>query len=218
MGGIGKHKKNFLLSLLGAWAHFAGKATFRNLSRYTSINERTMARNFSEEFYFATFNKQAIEHALPRGREMIVAFDQTFVKKSGKKTYGVEFFWNGCRSKSEQGLEVGVVAMVDVSGKRAYPLYAQQTPTKQEIKDMFGANKSSRMDSYLHTLRKCREKFPYDPKTVVMDGGLSNKKMVDGIDEMGLSVVGKLRHDADLRYLYNGMHTKKTWSTSTLCR
>ncbi len=41
-------------------------------------------------------------------------------------------------------------------------------------------------------------------KHVVVDGGFGKKKFVDGVRELDLHVVGKLRCDADMRYLYTG--------------
>ena len=55
--------------------------------------------------------------------ERIVAFDPTFIPKSGKQTYGLDYFWNGCHSRAEKGLEISSVAIVDIQQKyRIYPL------------------------------------------------------------------------------------------------
>jgi hypothetical protein len=34
---------------------------------------------------------------------MVAAFDQSFDGKAGKKTWGRDYFWNGCASKAEKG-------------------------------------------------------------------------------------------------------------------
>jgi hypothetical protein len=39
---------------------------------------------------------------------------------------------------------------------------------------------------------------------LVADGYYSKKKYIDGVVELGLHQIGKLRHDANLRWLYQG--------------
>jgi len=51
------------------------------------------------------------------------------VPKSGKATYGLDWFYNGSASRSEKGLEISVIAVVDVAVHRGYTLSVQQTPT-----------------------------------------------------------------------------------------
>jgi hypothetical protein len=53
--------------------------------------------------------------------------------KSGKGTRGIEYFYNGSAGKAEKGLEIAVIAVVDVDSKQAYTLSVQQTsPPKQK--------------------------------------------------------------------------------------
>lgn len=40
--------------------------------------------------------------------------DCSFIAKSGKKTFGVDQFYNGSHNRVERGLEVSLVAVVDV--------------------------------------------------------------------------------------------------------
>jgi len=54
--------------------------------------------------------------------------DASFCRKSGKHTYGLDWFYNGSASRSQKGLEILVIAVVDVAQPRAYPLSVQQTP------------------------------------------------------------------------------------------
>ena len=46
-------------------------------------------------------------------------------------------------------------------------------------------------------------------KYTVVDGSFSKKKFVDGVCELDLHVVGKLRCDANMRYLYTGPKREK---------
>jgi hypothetical protein len=56
--------------------------------------------------------------------------DCSFIPKSGKQTYGIDYFYNGSASRAEKGLEISAMAVVDVSKKRGYSLSVQQTPPK----------------------------------------------------------------------------------------
>ena len=56
-----------------------------------------------------------------------VAVDASFVPKSGKHTDGLGYFWNGSRQKSERGLEISSICVVDMQANTAYALNARQT-------------------------------------------------------------------------------------------
>jgi hypothetical protein len=100
--------------------------------------------------------------------------------------------------KAERGLEVSVVAGVDVDSKQGYALSVQQTPPTQ------AETEKTRIDWYLEQLAATKPYFPKSAKHVVSDGFYSKIKWVDGVTALGLDVVGKLRCDADLRYVYTG--------------
>ena len=62
------------------------------------------------DFNRATINESR-DQDQAHGR--ILVLDASFVPK-GKKTYGLDHFWNGCQSRREKGLEILGVALVDV--------------------------------------------------------------------------------------------------------
>jgi Transposase DDE domain. len=62
----------------------------------------------------------------------------------------------------------------------------------------------TRVDWYLEHLRQDRQALPERVRYLVIDGYYGKKKFVDGVGELGLHSIGKLRHDAHLRYLYQG--------------
>jgi hypothetical protein len=68
------------------------------------------------------------------------------VSKSGKATYGIEYFYNGSASRAEKGLEISVIAIVDVDTKQGYALSVQQTPPAQP------ESERARIDWYLEQL------------------------------------------------------------------
>jgi hypothetical protein len=105
-----------------------GKVNFTNLSRYSDICEKTYRRHYAQPFNFPALNAQLIAAAIPASRPQIAAIDCSFIPKSGKKTYGVDWFYNGSASRTEKGLEISVIAVIDVNAHQGYTLSVQQTP------------------------------------------------------------------------------------------
>lgn len=171
---------------------------------------------------------------------VIGVMDASFCPKSGKHTYGLDWFYNGSASRTQKGLEISVIAVVDVAQQRAYTLSVQQTPAtpphlkpKRTSKPHAQAKVSqaqileirasldslapapmkvpasvsepmTRMDHYLNQLRNARARFPAELKYFAVDGAYSKQKFVEGVVSLGLEIVGKLRTDANMRYLYTG--------------
>jgi hypothetical protein len=117
MGDLTKPQQNFLLTLFSTLLSSFGRATFSNLGRYSQINERTYRRQYQRSFNFMKFNQQLIEQAVEPESEVILAVDCSFIPKSGKQTYGMDYFYNGSASRAEKGLEISAMAVVDVSKK-----------------------------------------------------------------------------------------------------
>ena len=92
---ICKPQKKFLLSLFTAILTAHGKINFRNVSRFSDVSEKTYSRQFAKAFAFEAFNREVIEAGLKGESERIIVIDASFVKKSGKSTYGLDRFWNG---------------------------------------------------------------------------------------------------------------------------
>ena len=88
-----------------------GKVNFTNLSRYSELNEKTYRRQFSEDVDFARLNAGLIASALKPGQERLLVMDSSFLRKSGKATFGLDRFWNGCNGRVERGLEVSLVSL-----------------------------------------------------------------------------------------------------------
>ena len=103
-----------------------GRFNFLNMARFGKYNEKTYRNNFAKGFPFLTFNVAHIK--LRNFSEVIIAGDATYIKKSGTKTYGLGYFWSGVASRVIKGLELHVIAAIDVSNNQAYHLHATQTP------------------------------------------------------------------------------------------
>ena len=209
INSIHKKQYDFFLLLIQGLIGIAGKRTFRNLARYMEITEHTFARQMTKVFDFIGLNSELIKASKNDNDVLIAAHDSTFVSKSGKKTPGLDFFWNGSASRPEKGLEVDVIAIVKVNNKKeGYALSAEQSPAnpipKSERKKK-SASDLSRIDFCLNHVKKVLAKLvELGIEYMVVDAFFAKTKYVNGVVTLGLHVVSKLRKDARLQRLYTG--------------
>mgnify|MGYP003962079057 FL=1 len=112
---LSKPRRAFLHGLFMTILTVRGKVNFRNLSRYSARSEKTYARQFAKPFAFVDFNRHLINAVFGLDSERVLAFDPTFIPKAGHHTFGRNRFWNGLKSRTEKGLEVSALAVVDLT-------------------------------------------------------------------------------------------------------
>jgi hypothetical protein len=215
MPGVPKPQRKFLVLLFATILLLRGKVNFRNLSRYSERCEKTFSRQFRTSFDFVLFNQLLLREALPSSHEKVVAMDCSYLPKSGKKTYGLDRFFDSTHNKPAKGLEISTISVVDVTEGTAYALSTWQTAPLEELSPSSSAQASgkripreeaeeTRMDFYVEHVRHVRPSLPQEIHHMVADGGFARIKFVSGVVKEGLEVIGKLRCDANLRYLYTG--------------
>lgn len=212
-----------------------GNVNLTNMSRYSKFSEKTYRRQYSQEFCFMGLNAGLIEAAIPRCATCIGGMDCSFIPKSGKATYGLDWFYNGSASRTQKGLEISVIAVIDVDAHRGYSLSVKQTPARlvsEKVKGQPQSNRvawavvepvqtmleqlpdksqspveaePTRIDHYLKHLQDSYAYLPVGLKYWAVDGFYSKKKFVDGVVDLNLQMISKLRTDADMRYLYSGI-------------
>ena len=214
-------QRKFVTHLFGLLLMLPGHATFRNMSRYSPYHERTFARWYDTNLDWVALNKAAIIEIVPADHEQALIIDASFVSKSGKHTYGLDRFWNGSHSRAEKGLEISALAWLDLTEKCAYGLSVEQTPPSPEPSASessasessasessasdISAPETTRMDVYLDQLRRVVKAHDLTwLRYLLMDGAYSKQNFVDGVRDLGLHPIGKLRADANMRYLYQG--------------
>jgi len=196
-----KPQYKFVTHLLGLILMLPGHATFRKMSRYSPYHERTFARWYGRGFDWASLHQAAITEVVPPEHAQALVMDASFVPKSGQHTYGLDRFWNGSHSRAEKGLEIATLAWLDLTGNCAYCLSVEQTPPSAAPADL----ESTRRDIYLAQLR--RVVTAHDVRFLrdgVPDGAYSQQQFVAGVRALELHQIGKLRADANVRYLYQG--------------
>jgi len=207
MSGVAKPQRKFFLTLLTAMLITRGRINFLNLSRHSQLSEKTYRRQFRREFDFLSFNRAAIAQAQPDQQPQLFAQDTSFSQKSGKQTYGLDYFFNGTASRAERGLEVSLISIVDVAQNQALALSAEQTPPRPDTQRAEKTN--TRIDFYLEHLQRTARYFPEAVRHGVADGFYAKEKFVTGVVSLGYHLISKLRLDARLLYLYEGEQKRR---------
>ncbi|VAW86339.1 hypothetical protein MNBD_GAMMA16-848 [hydrothermal vent metagenome] len=194
---VGAWQRNFLLHLFVLWLSIRGRHNFINLARYGNYTEYTFRKHFDKAFDFLAFNRHLVMQYTSADR--IIAFDPSFLPKSGKHTVGRGYYWSGCAGKELLGLEISGISAVDLKDKTALHLEAIQT-----IKD----KTQTLLDYYSDIIvSRSKELLPIS-KYLVADAYFSRNPFVDKVVEVGFEFTSRLRKNTYMRYLYNGPKKK----------
>jgi DDE superfamily endonuclease len=205
--GLGQPQQKFLATLFVTILVLRGRVNFRNLSRSCDYAERTIARQFRRPFDWPDFHQRVLLTALAPHSELISAHDASFLAKSGKQTFGLGHFFNGCASRAERGLEISPLAVVDVTRRCAFTLASAQTPPGEAATQ--AEPEATRVDFYTQQLRAHRHRLPSRVTYHCVDGYYAKKKYIDEVVRLDLHAITKRRSDADCLFLYTGPHPKR---------
>ena len=203
---ISKPQLKFLLILFSTIMILRGRMNHRNMSRYSILHEKSFSRNFKKPFDFAELNHRLILETIPEENKKMAAIDASFVPKSGKHSYGIDYFWSGVAGKSKKGQEISSLAIVDLDYNTAYNLSVEQTPSGNEI----GKKEENRIDFYLQQIQRNQNYLrAHCILYIATDGFYSKTRFIDGLVGLGFHQIGRLRDDANLRYLHKGSHERR---------
>ena len=122
---VNKWRKDFIVEILILFLSIKGRINFSQLGRYGNYSEQRYRQQFEKDFDFLEFNKQLVsEHG---SGQFAIAFDPSFISKSGKNTFGLGKYWSGCAKDTKKGLEIGGLAIIDIYNNTAFHLEAVQT-------------------------------------------------------------------------------------------
>jgi len=190
-----KRRKDFLCEVFILFLCVKGRLNFLQLARFGKFKEQRYRQQFEKPFAFLEFNKElALSHG---GKRFVIAFDPSYINKSGKKTPGLGWYWSGCAGKSKWGIEIGGLAAIDIDNHTAFHLEAVQTI----IKDKETTNLT---DWYIELVKQRKEILSSISKYFVVDAWFSKRPYVNAITGMGLHLISRFRDDADLKYLFLG--------------
>ena len=196
--GVKKPVAKFVIHIVELWLAMNCRYVFSNMERWGKMTEKSYRNGFNKFFDWFGFN-----YALAKqycSKEVIAVLDPSYIKKSGKHTYGMGMFWSGVRQKALRGLEIGCLAFVDVTDATALHGIAEQTPSPKSLK---GSGKT-----LVHHYVRVIEKHISDIKAVThylaVDGYFMKKDFIQPLLGQGLQIITKARKDANLMYLYKG--------------
>ena len=193
MPKVNQRRMSFLIEIFILFLSIRGRINFLQLARYGKYKEQRYRQQFEKPFDFLAFNK---ELTLSHGSgKYAIAFDPSYISKSGKKTPGVGWYWSGCANHAKWGLEIGGLAAIDIDNHTALHLEAVQTlnDSDQNLSDWYAGIIAQRKDT-LHAISKY----------LVADAWFSKKPFTDKIIACEMHLVSRIRDDADLRYLFKG--------------
>lgn len=204
--GLSKPQYKFLTVLFKTIFVCGTAINFSSLARYSGMNERTFRRNFRKEVDFTEINRSIINKC--ECQITAFAMDAAFIKKSGKQTFGLDKFWNGCANRAEKGLEASIISLVDGRRNASFALTVDQTEPNLETKESSGEHKT-RIDFYGEQLEEAAETILKYTTRGLFDGYYAKVKFVDKVVDLGFVMISKLRKDANLKYLYEGEQKPK---------
>lgn len=156
--------------------------------------EGAYRENYGRSFDWLQFNVLLAEQTL--SNDLAIAFDPSFLPKSGKHTPGIGYFYSGCAGRELRGLELSGLAVIDQQDKTALHLEAIQTIDQQEEESLLGF--------YARSISERAEKLQQISSLLIVDAYFARLPFIDAMLEVGFNVITRLRKDARLRYLYQG--------------
>jgi Transposase DDE domain len=201
LGKITKIKKpvsKFVIHIIELWLGMNCRYVFSNMERWGSMTEKSYRNGFKKFFDWFGFNFQLLkQHG---GDEIIAVFDPSYIKKSGKQTYGLAMFWSGVRQKALKGLEIGCLAFVDVAAGTALHGVAVQTPSPKELKQKC----KTMVNHYVEVIEKHINSIQSVTRYLAVDGYFMKKEFINPLLKRGLHIITKARSDANLNYIFKG--------------
>ena len=172
-----------------------GRINFQQLERYGKYSEQRYRIQFGKPFDFMGFNSGLVrQHG---SGHYIIALDPSFISKSGKKTPGIGYFWSGQAARTKLGLEMLGIAAIDVDNHTGFHLDACQTLPCNHLD-------KSLAEIYADSFSGHGKQLLELSRIAVADAWFTKKSFIDAVCGAGFQFVGRMRDDANLKYLYTG--------------
>jgi hypothetical protein len=199
LSDLSKPRFKFFSTVFELWLSLPVRYTMLNLGRMGGYCEKSIRLHSEEFFDFPSFNTALVKKSC--GKELIAAFDPSFIPKSGKQTPGLGRWWSGKDQCALKGLEISSLAIVDVAAGTAMSLEAVQTPSK----DVLQAKKQNLVSHNVNIIKKQLPVLKPMVKYLAADGYFIKHDFIDPLLKEGLHIITKMRPDANLRYPYSGI-------------
>jgi Transposase DDE domain len=214
MPNITKWQRKFMINLFFLLFSYRGRHNFENLARQSDYNEGTIRNNYSKSFDFLSFNQLLIGQCC--SKELVIAFDPSFISKSGKHTPGLGYFWSGCAGLAKKGLEIGGFGAVDIMNNTCMHLICKQTllnkssdsPTSAAVVEVANPTNSNLLAYYADLIFDLRADLQKTSPYLAVDAYFSKKSFIDKMVEANFTVISRFRKDVALQYKYVGIKKK----------
>lgn len=222
--------KNFetFESILKALLCMSGSKTMLNISRYTNgeVCYKTIERFYNRAIPWLEMNLILIMNFISSS-DLLLASDETITSKSGKKTFGVDYFFSSILQKSIKSLCFSGLSIIVPDKKRSYPLLMSQLiftfeekerakQKKEKTKESKGGkrgrpkgskNQKEKKEILAPTFRllkeqltKLKEVLNLKIKHFVGDGKYGNNTCAKLCKEFGMFLISKLQHNSELYF------------------
>ena len=195
---ISNPRFKFFSTVFELWLGLPVRYTMLNLSRIGIYSDKSIRLHFEKLFDFVSFNAGLVKESC--SKDLIAAFDPSFIPKSGKQTPGLGRWWSGKNQCTLKGLEISVLSIVDIKAATAMSLEAVQTPSKEVLQ----AKEQNLVSHYVSIIQKQMPVLKAMVKYLVADGYFMKHDFIAPLLREGLHIITKMRPDANLRYAYNG--------------
>ena len=205
IGLTNKPLLDFFTELVELKFSIHGRHNFANYARYSKHDESTFRRRYGQYFDWLKFNyaTMVMGNVVENNEPVIAAIDCSFISKSGKKTYGIDNFWSGCLQQSKKGLEISVLALINVCNGQIQTLDVTRTSSGLSQKE--GDSTYSRVNFYIEQILDCLV-YLVGIQYFVADGYYAKAKFFDAIIGMDKHLITKLRSDSNLKFQFEGIH------------
>jgi hypothetical protein len=200
MPRLSKPRKEFFTHLLGLFLSISHRINFLQLARHSDkYVESSYRLHFEQYFDFAMVNHQLIQQH--GSGHYVLAFDPSYIPKSGRATTGVGKYWSGSAQTALWGLEAGLLSVIDVDYHTAFHLDVVQTPASAERQ----AKDITLLDHYAQAILWSKSTAESLSGYLAVDAYFAKKEFIARIlQQSSLQIVSRLRADANLLYLYEG--------------
>lgn len=205
----------------------SGRVTTLGLSRWTEHggSVRTLQRWMQTPIEWGAVLWAVVRvHLLNREQVYILAGDEVVVSKAGQQTHGLGRFYSSLAQRPIPGVSFLALSLVDVAQRRSYPLLVEQRVPVKPVEKCEPAVKRGRgrpQGSQNHVkatpalspelthlgemLRATVKRIaPLQVQHVVLDGFFGNYPATWMVQQTGLHLISKLRHNAALYLPYTG--------------
>src|SRR5215210_6379250 len=184
---VKKPVAKFIIHILELWLGMNCRYVLSNMERWGKMTEKSYRNCFKRFFDWFGFNCNIVKQHC--GKEIIAVFDPSYIKKSGKQTYGMGMFWSGVRQKALKGLEIGCLAFVDVAAGTALHGLAEQTPSPKSLK----AEEETLVTHYVSLIKKHLSHIKAITCYLAVDGYFMKKEFITPLQKEGLHILTKTR-------------------------